>query len=393
MKTKYIIVTGGELFNKGAQSMSFITISEMRLHFPNHEVLLISERDYRRAEEEKKQYGFRIIHDVFKSLLGYGTYAKLKKIDKDIIDESKQILRNTDFLLDISGYALGSNWKLRSVLYYLSRIRIAKKHGIKVFLMPQSYGPFDYPVIIDSFMKRLIKDSLKRASKIYARENEGFNLLTQEFNLDNVELSPDLVLQNKEIDLKKIYNEVPGICDLNIENNSVAIVPNMKNFRFGNISEIISLYEQSIKKMLEMGLTVYLLRHSYEDIEACEMIKEKFKGNDKVFLLSDEYSCFEYESMVKKFKFIIASRYHSIIHAYKNGIPCIALGWAVKYHELLKLFGQEKYIYDVRGDLDFQKFIDSVQQINDNHNKETALINKKLAIIQQSNIFDSIDLG
>ena len=49
-----IIVTGGELFNKGAQAMTFIAVSELRRRFPNHEIFLLSEMDFARPQAEKE---------------------------------------------------------------------------------------------------------------------------------------------------------------------------------------------------------------------------------------------------------------------------------------------------------------------------------------------------
>ncbi len=64
MNKRYILITGGELFNKGAQSMTFITVNEMKNRFPNHEVLVVSGMDYKRSEEEKGIYNFEVIDDI-----------------------------------------------------------------------------------------------------------------------------------------------------------------------------------------------------------------------------------------------------------------------------------------------------------------------------------------
>ena len=53
-----IIITGGELFNKGAQAMTFVTVSELKKRFPNHKIILLSEMDKRRPKEEKAKYAF-----------------------------------------------------------------------------------------------------------------------------------------------------------------------------------------------------------------------------------------------------------------------------------------------------------------------------------------------
>ena len=42
---KNIIITGGELFNKGAQAMTFITVDEMKKRFTDHNIYVLSEMD------------------------------------------------------------------------------------------------------------------------------------------------------------------------------------------------------------------------------------------------------------------------------------------------------------------------------------------------------------
>ena len=37
-----IIITGGELFNKGAQAMTFVTVNELKKRFPDHQIYLLS---------------------------------------------------------------------------------------------------------------------------------------------------------------------------------------------------------------------------------------------------------------------------------------------------------------------------------------------------------------
>ena len=50
---KNIIITGGELFNKGAQAMTFIAVDEMKKRFPDHQILVLSEMDLQRSKEER----------------------------------------------------------------------------------------------------------------------------------------------------------------------------------------------------------------------------------------------------------------------------------------------------------------------------------------------------
>src|SRR5690625_5958156 len=65
MRRKNIMIFGGEFYNKGAQAMSFITISRLKSHFPDHNILFISELDSKRTPEELENYNFDIIANPF----------------------------------------------------------------------------------------------------------------------------------------------------------------------------------------------------------------------------------------------------------------------------------------------------------------------------------------
>ncbi|GAE28192.1 hypothetical protein JCM9140_4400 [Halalkalibacter wakoensis JCM 9140] len=58
---KYVLITGGELFNKGAQAMTFTTVNEIKSRFKDKEIVLLSSRDYLRDKNEKEQYSFKIL--------------------------------------------------------------------------------------------------------------------------------------------------------------------------------------------------------------------------------------------------------------------------------------------------------------------------------------------
>ena len=392
---KCFIITGGETFNKGAQAMTFVTIDNIRKMFKNSEIVLLSGREYNKKEEDEKIYKFKVLP----SGLGYTLYflggiyklisllsGKLK-CSKKILKEIYESLQKANGIIDISGFALSSQWGVKSTINFLLNIAIAKKYKLPIYLMPQSFGPFNYKGMKKIFINHLMKKYLKYPSKIYCREAEGFNYLKRYTN-ENLEKSYDLVLLNKEIDLKNIYLTKINLKSINIKENSVGIIPNMRNFEHGNKDNIIILYKKIINKLLEKNKNVYLIRHSYEDIEACKLLKNMYKYNDKVIIVIEELNCIEFENIIKKFQYVIASRYHSIVHSYKNGIPCISLGWATKYYELLKVFNQTDYILDVRNESGFNNIDDIIDKMNDNYKYNSNLIIKKLNSITKKNIFN-----
>lgn len=389
-----IIITGGELFNKGAQAMTFITVNELRKRFPNRRIYLLSEMDLERPIFEREQYKFdfmgwypikfaRCQHNLFLRL-----FCKLRNGRE--LTEAENIYKNCDAMIDISGYALGSNWSDATCHRYLDHLEFAKAFGIPVYLMPQSFGPFEFEgdrKSLDARIRRL----LPTVKVICAREQEGYDALVSTYGLTNVRLAHDLVLCNKGVQLSNIYKTIP-LYDLpEIREHSVGIIPNSRNAEVGSDNAVMTLYDEIIASALARRKTVYLLSHSNADAKLCGAIKERFEKETSVVLLDQDFCCLEFNELVKKFDYLIASRFHSIVHAYKNGVPCIALGWATKYHDLLKLFGQEQYVFDIRGEIGAAEMLEAVNRMDAKYPEESKRIQRGLSALQEENVFDVLN--
>ena len=126
------------------------------------------------------------------------------------------------------------------------------------------------------------------------------------------------------------------------------------------------------------------------DQEICERLKDRFAAFPSVHLLKNELNCLEFQEAVKQFCYIVGSRFHAIVHALKNGVPCIAIGWAVKYFDLMKLFNQETYVLDVRKMSGTRQIFDAIEQMEKNHEKESAHIRERVVAVQSDDVFDII---
>lgn len=391
-----VIITGGELFNKGAEAMTFIAVDEIKKRFPRHRIYLLSEMDKARPVEEREGYAFEFL----------GWYpVKFAKSQKNPLlrlackirsakefAEAESVYKYCDAMIDISGYALGSNWSARNNNRYLNHLEFAKAFGIPVYLMPQSFGPFDFGEAHPGIDERCRK-LLPTCKVILAREREGYDALVDTYGLTNVRLAPDLVLNNKGIDLENVFKTVPNIDLPEIAPGSVAIVPNGRNLSVGNGEEVLALYQAAIHHGLEQGKKLYLLHHATSDAKICAQLKAQFADDERVVLLEKEFSCIEFNELVQKFDYLVASRFHSIVHAYKNAIPCVILGWAKKYEDLSILLEQRAYLFDVRENVKISAFFDAMDRINCNRHEESKKIKQLMTNIQRENVFDALDGG
>lgn len=383
----YILITGGNLKNKGAQSMIFITVDEMKKRFPDKEILVISDPDAAASEALTESFRFSFRDSVClygkKYKLVQHRYGKL-----DRMGDAARISRNVDMIVDISGYTFGSNWGWMANLLAAYRARRARKYGAPIYFMPQSFGPFEWKGIMGKLTDRFLAAWLPYAKVLYAREQEGYDLLTNGYGFRNVRLSEDLVLQNRGINLEHIYKEIPEMKLPEVKTGSVAVLPNIRNTKYGDLQSLLTAYRTIIDLQLSVGRTVYLVRHATEDLTLCRKIKELYEKEPAVVLLEQDFTCLEYEALVTKFDYLVASRYHAIVHAYKQGVPCIVLGWAIKYQELLNKFYQQDYAVDVRVRISPEALSEKVRRMEARYAAESEVILKQLREIQRKNAFD-----
>ena len=206
------------------------------------------------------------------------------------------------------------------------------------------------------------------------------------FNNENEELSYDIVLKSKKYKSANIFTRTMNFKDMKIERNSVGVIPNLNVIERAN-QDIYTLYHSLIDQLVSARRIVYILRHSHEDLWICKRIKDLFPDNKNIRLISDDLNAIELESILKQFQFVVASRYHSIVHSYKNGVPALVVGWATKYLELLDIFNQRDYFFECRKTINTKEIKDKLTQMMENHNCEREKIISSLKTVNRIEIF------
>lgn len=142
-------------------------------------------------------------------------------------------------------------------------------------------------------------------------------------------------------------------------------------------------YYEIINFLLSRGKIVYLFRHSWEDIYPCAWLKSLFAEDGRVVLWENDFSCFEYDVVCRQFDFLIAGRFHGIVHAYRNNVPCLLMGWAVKYRELAQLMYQSRYIFDLSAaNLDSREIFSAIDDMTENLALNKKILRERLAQVQ-----------
>lgn len=389
--------------------MLFVTTSEIAKRFPRQEVFFATAEKYDEAQYRFKKVTCSSMTKHISALEGherifYTVYAFLRDSAAFIVGKNRacwhyrdllRLVNQIDAVFDISGFALGNQWSVWSHTSYLDMIQFARNNGIPFYILPQSFGPFDYGTKEADFRKtkERMRDLLRYPRLIFAREAGGVEALRSISIFENVRQSPDLVLQNRGIDYGSIYTRIP---EINIPvfsgKKRVAVIPNKQCFNFEGKEELLALYRAVIQKLHALGYETVIMRHSREDDEVCKEIYVQTKDLGTVSVLSEEFNSFVFKKVIEQFDFAICSRYHSIVHAYKNNVPCIILGWADKYRAISALMGQGEFNFNIL-DQGFrpQYVLSALEKMDWTLKEQKITIQNSLVDIQKENCFDLIE--
>lgn len=385
-----VVITGANFGNKGAQSMLFTTVAVLRRNYPDAKIFFAHGNKTPVLKEDFLFDEVYLSNTVLQVPFGSDNVIPTESI-KDVSwyspQETLSVIKDADLIVDISGFALGSKWGKGTSLNYLNKIRVMRAFNVPMILMPQSFGAFDFGKDQETVDARL-KDAMTYPKKIFAREYDGLLPLRGKYDLKNVSLHPDLVLSSPPINLADIYKVVPKISVPKVLDAScVGVVPNLRSFDRPGVNpwRTFQVYYEIVNFLLKEGKIVYLFRHSQEDIKPCKWLKSLFEEDERVVLWENSFSCFEYDAVCRQFDFLIVGRFHGIVHAYRNNIPCLLMGWAVKYKELAQLMYQSQYIFDLAAkSVDMRKIFEAIHDMENNLALNKKILRERLAQVQES---------
>ncbi|MFH1378403.1 MAG: polysaccharide pyruvyl transferase family protein [Planctomycetota bacterium] len=232
-------------------------------------------------------------------------------------------------LIDISGLKYSDLFPLDSSTNAIGLIdAYYKKRGAPVVFLPQMVGPFSGQHS-DAF-RRLFE----RADLFYVRDSVSLtHARALVGNSDKLRQAPDITIFSDDA-----TDETPASA-----RRRVCMIPNSKVIVKGAATadayreQFARVAQRVASSMFELSIVVHDASAAdnalVEDIlQLPDIIAAKpavIRSDDPVIL----------KRYIAASRFIVSSRYHSIVAALSCGVPAIALGWAHKYETLLDEFG------------------------------------------------------
>ncbi len=315
-------------------------------------------------------------------LINYNMFRFMfSKEEKETIDA----ILNSDVVISKGGHIFNSktykeNLSLFNLSFYLL---LAKKMNKKVYIFSQSYGPFE-----NKQAKKIFKKVLEASDEVLCREDVSVNYLNDNFKefKDKYTYFPDFAFNIKPIFSKKvenIYEKYP------IE-NSIVVTVRQHMYKDNTEEEYLTTLKNIIERLINNGETVIIYPHvigptKIEDDRIIsrklfDMINPIFRNDNKVVLLDEDLSAEEVAGLYSKIKFIIGTRFHSVILTLINARPAFAISYSGPKANIMKRFGMDKYMYNIEkiNSKNEEEIIKLIDNLNDNEKNMAFKLEKKL---------------
>jgi colanic acid/amylovoran biosynthesis protein len=242
-----------------------------------------------------------------------------------------------DCVLFCNGYLMGDPWRAAWISRVANAVKRLNRRGVKVVLMPQSFGPFTDPV-----KAALVKTAVTNAALVFSRDEMSFRYL-RDLGCTDPKFS-------SSVDYTGLLNRHPCFPVVTARENRLIIIPNVK-IRQTMGKELEADYLRRLETISRVaqekyGLSVKVVLHTaHKDLGLAQQVADLAAINEVV-----SGDPFEIRRFIGQSRFVVASRFHGLMNALSQGIPALSLGWSHKYDELMRHYGVAEYALNLRSD-------------------------------------------
>lgn len=281
----------------------------------------------------KLKWGVVLVSDLIVNSLLLNKYTR--KIGTKFINKNKReslkIFQEADAVFVKGGGFLHSSggivsyFKIKYLLYHINLALSLKK---EVYVMPNSFGPFEGVGV-----KKQVYRALSRCKLVTAREDISRQMIKKQLNMD-IPVYADLGFY-----LQKEKNQITGQVLKNLEKSNRKLVAiTMRPYRFEgkkDADELYSKYKRALAEFVEWlyeqeylpVLVVHTLAmNQHENDAACIFdIVESLEKSRYCLINDSEFNCRDLKEIYSNCSYIVGTRFHSVIFAISEMVPAIAI--------------------------------------------------------------------
>jgi len=268
-----------------------------------------------------------------------------------------QAVKNCDLVISGGGSLLQDMTSTRSLLYYLSIIKIGLMFNKKIMLYANGIGPINSPVNI-----KRVKKVIDNVDLITLREPESFNELSRMgISKPRIIVTADPVLTTEPVSKDKV-DEIFKI--ENISENGEYIGVNIRNWKHSN--DLESQLAESLEHIYNTYKLIPVFIPMYQsDMDVIKVTGEKMKI--PYIILSKIYEPEELIGIIGRMRLVIAMRLHTLIYSSITATPMVGLIYDPKVKGYLDYIEQRAAgnVENIRSEM----INDRVREIMDNYSE------------------------
>lgn len=249
----------------------------------------------------------------------YGAHA----VPHRSLSAVRRVLKESSALLLGGGSLLQDTTSLRSLIYYLTLIRLAKRHQRKVLLVAQGIGPLRRPM-----SRWLTKHALKE-TLITVRDPASAALLKEIGIRQPIQQFADITwaLKVDEEAVEKILN-----LGSSPERPLIGLAP-----RAWSGMPVQNAFASLSVSLIKEGFTPVLVpMQETQDRPLCEQIAQaaQAESGQPVLVTPPMRHPYEVVTLFRSFQWVLAIRLHAMIFSAKEGVPVIGVPYDPKVQAL-----------------------------------------------------------
>lgn len=241
---------------------------------------------------------------------------------------------------------------------HLFLLHLAKFYHRPLVYYGRSFGPFPTGTKDNRRFRELSLEIIKYFCFFSIRDRKS-GLIAQEIGVPYVSTMDSAFLDEPKVEIP--YEIAQAIND----KPYMVFVPNylLWHYRYQGITHesILHFYCKLIDVIWERHpeLNIILLpqlfgRDNYYPLSDISMFRDiaKIKKDHRIIITSDNYSSDIQQAIISRAAFLIGARYHSIVFAINQNVPCIALSYEHKMSGLLEALNKQEWCIDISKSLE-----------------------------------------
>ena len=242
---------------------------------------------------------------------------------------------------------------------HLFLLHLAKFYHRPLVYYGRSFGPFPTETGDNKLFRKLSLDIINYFSFFSIRDRQS-ELLAEEIGVPYVSTVDSAFLDSPSVEIPYEIERAIG------DKPYMVFVPNYLRWHYAYKDKIthetvIDFYEKVLDVIWKHhpNMNVVLLPQLFGRDDDYVMSDVRFfrdlarrKQDERIIITSDNYDSDVQQTIISRAQYVIGARYHSIVFAINQGIPCIALSYEHKMSGLLETLDKKEWCIEFTKSLD-----------------------------------------